>query len=214
VQPHYFAEFVNGNGGNLCRINTRIYFSNNINAPAPVPSVGDPCRLVVSCKNPGSAQPGGIVGTGLVPVALGGDRTLRCIAGRVINALALALGGRTFQPREHVRVVNLVSWVTPQLSVARRLYSNSNFGTGVLDPMPNPLPGLWFAWGWEPWLDALRCPIIGRVRMLSSVRACYVIYSLQKQQSGSSGIPNMSDRVKHPLGLSDTDVVQVLANVI
>jgi hypothetical protein len=50
--------------------------------------------------------------------------------------------------------------------------------------------------------------------MLSSVRACYVIYSLQKQQIGSSGVPHMSDRVKHPLGLMDAAVVQVVANVI
>ena len=195
---HFWAEFKKL-GNNIFRFDTRIYL-------APIDGIkdSDNCIGAIVGKNPGSAKTS-IIGKGMQPVALDGDKLLPTVCNIVCRAFDMA--EIKISQRDYIQVLNLFYLCSPDLEQAISDLEQNKYARNCLTEQKEFL-WIWYAWGGD---SAPLNPYKARFSKLRSDRHFYL-----DQRTGKvvSEIPTNSSFAKHTQGLKQKLIIPYISDIL
>ncbi|MDH0202777.1 hypothetical protein [Comamonas aquatica] len=195
---HFWAKF-QSSGGELFRLDTRIYL-NNIDAPKQ----SDSCIGAIVGKNPGSAKPSSSTGE-IQPIQLDGDKLLPTVRNIVTKAYVTAK--IAIPERGYVQVLNLFYLCNPILSQAVETISQITTPP-ICKSESGHFPWVWYVWGDDH--VGFR-PHKERFSKIDADHRFFFDNSV-KEVKGSS--PQNNEFARHTQGLKHIYVVPYIAQLI
>jgi len=196
---HYWAKFIRI-GTDVFRFDTRIYFS-DVLTPHPT----DICIGAIVGKNPGSAIPKGDIYGSLVEIDLNGDKLLPCVKNIFLKAITAA--NKSINPNSYIQVLNLMyicdnnleNAITKINNCKNPLYcttENGSFGF------------VWYVWGNE------KKELNSYKKRFNSMNTNCQFYFNTKSNKILFTAPGHKEPARHTQGLSHSNVVPYIANII
>lgn len=200
----YYARFLKENNHTI-RTDTRIYFGKE----KPDSTEGN-CIGIFFLKNPGSASPK--IFDELCELEIKNDKTLPWIANtylQVIPEVKLDINNN-----DYIRVLNLFTICEPDIDSAISLLQKYNCYLENFEY--SKLPFLFIGWGNDERLNSLREKYLLKLKIFNEV-AFYVEYFHLNRKINfilREGLPSNGMKVKHPIGLRQSIVVEKIKNIL
>lgn len=200
----YYAKFKRENNHTI-RTDTRIYFGKE-----KPNSIEGNCLGIFFLKNPGSASPK--IFDELCELEIKNDKTLPWIANTYLQVIPEVKPD--ISNNDYIRVLNLFTICEPDIDLAISLLQKYNCYLESFEY--SKLPFLFIGWGNDERLNSLREKYLPELKIFNEV-AFYVEYSHLNRKINCilrEGLPSNGMKVKHPIGLRQSIVVEKIKNIL